>query len=178
MAEEKRGRPKRIGGRAIRSEVVQIRLDPKIRYIAELSARRHRRTLSNYIEWAIEQSFKNVLLRENPEAPHLNVSIAQRANTLWDVYEADRFIKLTEECPDLLTHEEQILLKLIHACDFLWRKPDETLVSNDRRWLSPETHLIFERLREHWDAFKAVAKGDADISTLPGMPSDAQMPEP
>ena len=41
-----------------KSEVVTVRLDPKLKYVAELAARRQRRTLSSYIEWAIEDSLR------------------------------------------------------------------------------------------------------------------------
>ena len=41
------------GGKLSRSETVTVRLDPKLRYLAELAARLHRRTLSSYVEWAI-----------------------------------------------------------------------------------------------------------------------------
>jgi hypothetical protein len=43
------------GGKLSRSETVTVRLDPKLRYLAELAARLHRRTLSSYIEWAIKR---------------------------------------------------------------------------------------------------------------------------
>ena len=35
------------GGKLSRSETVTVRLDPKLRYLAELAARIHRRTLSS-----------------------------------------------------------------------------------------------------------------------------------
>lgn len=38
-----------------RSETVTMRLTPKLRYLAELAARKHRRTLSSYIEWVLAQ---------------------------------------------------------------------------------------------------------------------------
>ena len=59
MAEEKR---KGGGGKLARSETVTVRLDPKLRYLAELAARKQRRTVSSFIEWAVEQSFSGVNL--------------------------------------------------------------------------------------------------------------------
>jgi hypothetical protein len=160
-------------GGSKRTEIISVRLDPKLRYSAELAARKQRRALSNFIEWAVEQALKRVYLNENPEAPHLNVSIFNRATYLWDIHEADRFVKLASDYPDLLTHEEQILWQLIRKSAFLWRKQDGTLPSDDVRLLPLETHFHFERLREHWDTFKAVANGEAEPSTLPGWsPSD------
>ena len=150
-----------------RTEIISVRLDPKLRYLAELAARKHRRALSNFIEWTVEQALKQVYLQENPDSPHLNVSIYTRSNYLWDVHEADRFVKLASDYPDLLTHEEQILWQLIRKSAFLWSKHDGTQLLDDERWLPIETHFIFERLREHWDKFKAVAAGEAELTTLP-----------
>ena len=51
------------GGKLARSETVTVRLDPKLRYLAELAARLHRCTLSSYIEWAINASLDNEMQR-------------------------------------------------------------------------------------------------------------------
>jgi len=37
---------------------------------------------------------------------------------------------------------------------------------------------MIERLREHWESFKAVAKGDAELTTLPGWSGTDPEPEP
>jgi len=162
---------KSVEGVGEQLEIVSIRFDPKLRYLAELAARKHRRSLSNYIEWAIEQALKRVYLRENPEAPHLNISIASKANDLWDVHDADRFVKLARLYPELLTHWEQILWKLIRTNDSFWRKYDGTD--------EPQIEKIFdfELLRKHWDRFKAVARGEADMSTLPVLSTTGPKPE-
>ena len=63
VAERWLGEVKAGGGKLARSEVVTVRLDPRLRYLANLVARKQRRTLSSFIEWAIEES----LTRENAE---------------------------------------------------------------------------------------------------------------
>jgi hypothetical protein len=55
-AMEKRAR----GGKLGRSATVTVRLDPKTRYLAELMARKQRRTLSSFVEWAVEQTLGQV----------------------------------------------------------------------------------------------------------------------
>ena len=57
-------RGSRAEGAGKKSEVVTVRLDPKLKYLAELAARKHRRPLSSYIEWAVEQSLSRVWLDE------------------------------------------------------------------------------------------------------------------
>ena len=85
------------GGKLSRSETVTVRLDPKLRYPAELAARKQRRTLSSFIEWAIEENLKQIYLEERLDA----LSIASESADLWD--EADRFAKLAFRYPQMLT---------------------------------------------------------------------------
>jgi hypothetical protein len=94
------------GGKLTRTETVTVRLDPKLRYLAELAARKQRRTVSSFIEWAVEESMKHTYLDSN-------ASIDDMAGSLWDVDEPDRFAKLAFAHEFMLTHEEQVLWKLI-----------------------------------------------------------------
>lgn len=112
------------GAKTSRSEIVTVRLDPKMRYLAELAARTQRRTLSSYIEWAIEESLKQVDLPFADGEKDLSVDTASAAEVLWDVEESDRFYYLARALPGLLTHEEQILWKLINGADVLWTERD------------------------------------------------------
>jgi len=153
-----------------KSEIVTVRLDPKLKYLAELAARRHRRTLSSYIEWAIEDSLSRVRPGYDAgdfsgEAP----SFADRASDLWDVDEPDRFAKLALNYPDLLDHEEQKTWKLIRDCGYLWRGgfrgQDE-----EWHWNVDESSLLFERLRDNWETFRSVARGEKPASALPTWP--------
>jgi hypothetical protein len=160
------GKPKGGGGRLTRSETVTVRLDPKLRYLAELAALKHRRTLSSFIEWAIEDTLHRVKLREgggyNDDSA---TTVADDAEALWDVDDADRFAKLALRYSELLTHEEQKRWKLIRENGFLWRG---RFGSNGKwEWTIKEQSLILSRLRESWESFCAVARGDAQASVLP-----------
>lgn len=53
------------GGKLSRSEIVTVRLDPKLRFAVELAARKQRRTASSFIEWAVEEAIKRLPLRIN-----------------------------------------------------------------------------------------------------------------
>src|SRR6266446_2011041 len=104
------------GGRLNRSETVTVRLDPKLRYLAELAARKQRRTLSSFIEWAIEENLKQVYFNGD-----IGPTVASEASALWDVDEPDRFVLLALHYPDMLMHEEQVLWKLVRENGYLWR---------------------------------------------------------
>jgi hypothetical protein len=151
------------GGKLSRSETVTVRLDPKLRYLAELAARLHRRTLSSYIEWSIKGALDSeVLLRTEDRED----TLGDQAENLWDVDDADRFAKLALRYPNLLTHEEQVCWKLIRENGSLWRGRHHRF-HGEWTWEVSEGSLIFPRLREHWAAFCAVAAGSSPPSILP-----------
>lgn len=154
------------GGKLSRSETVTVRLDPKLRYLAELAALKQRRTVSSFIEWAIEDSLGRVYLEEAGFGNEQGTAIADVAAKLWDVDDADRFAKLALSYPDLLTHEEQKRWKLIRENGYLWRG-NSNKNNGKWTWRVEEDSLCFDRLRECWDDFCAVARGDASRDTLP-----------
>lgn len=150
------------GGKLSRSETVTVRLDPKLRYLAELAARLHRRTLSSYIEWSIEASLGNNRLTAEPHCR----SIKDEAEELWDVDDADRFAKLALRYPHLLTHEEQVRWKLIRENGYLWSGCFDG-PEHEWTWTVQESSLLFERLREHWAVFCHVAETRSGQDRLP-----------
>ena len=109
MATRKKG----AGGKLIRSEVVTIRLDPRLRFSAELAARRQKRTLSSFIEWAVEKTLEQDYLGDEP--------MDYVATKTWDVNEADRLVKLAIYYPALLNFGEEQLWKLIRENAFFWK---------------------------------------------------------
>ena len=94
-----------------------IRLDAKLRYLTELAARKHRRTVSSFIEWAIQGALEKIVLRE---AKGDDRTVGNQSEILWDVDEPDRLAKLGLYYPELLTHDEQVLWKLVRECEWLW----------------------------------------------------------
>lgn len=148
------------GSKLARSEVTTIRLDQKLRYLAELAARKHRRTLSSYIEWAVENSLRDVKLYEgtgyNNDDP---VTLEQEATALWDVDEAERFIRLAISYPELLTHEEQERWKMLMDSDLLG-PAKQRLNSGALSWNRPTLEdAVYPVVRRQWpslvDAHKA-----------------------
>ncbi len=160
------------GSKLSRSETVTVRLDQKLRYLAELAARKHRRTLSSFIEWAIEDTFSRIILDESPDRIS---SLADEARELWDVDECDRFARLALTHPDLLTHDEQILWKLIRETGHLWLGHYDD--DDQWTWNVRKESLIYERLRELWDDLRSVARGEKARDTLPAV-SQKSSPQP
>lgn len=146
MAEEKK---RGAGSKLSRSEVVTVRFDPKLRYLAELAARKHRRTLSSYIEWAVETSLGSVLLHEGDHYDD-KTSVADEAQRLWDVDEAERFVRLAINYPDLLTHDEQERWKMLADSDLLGPAKHRTSNGSIAWNLALLEDTIFPVIRRHW----------------------------
>jgi len=134
------------GGKLSRSEVVTVRLDPKLRYLADLAARKQRRTLSSFIEWAIERSLAEVKLTGAS-------TVANEAAALWDVDECDRFVKLALYDESLLNYDEQVLWKCLQE------QGDPGILSRNER------KIDWKHLRKIWTQVLATAEaktvGDA-----------------
>jgi len=136
-------RNKSGGCKLTRTETVTVRLDPKTRYMADLAARRQRRTLSSFIEWAVEQALHGVCLIGG-------VTADEMTHNLWDVDESERFARLAIYIPELLTYEEQEKWKMLNESDILLhakvRGTDGVLSWN----FAALKDKVFPELRKHW----------------------------
>lgn len=151
------------GGKLSRSETVTVRLDPKLNYLCDLAARAQRRTKSSFIEWSISEALKSVVIPGTADSYGENDQSADDlAGTLWDVDEVDRLLALAFHAPVLMTHEEQLIWKIIKTSDSLWygRWSGEIWKYDDRQ----RSNIVMHRLREKWETIRAVADGSEERS--------------
>lgn len=157
-----RGKARRGGGGKLsRSETVTVRLDPKLNYLCELAARAQRRTKSSFIEWSIDHALSVV------DVPGLTSgeTIAQASTSLWDVDEADRLAQLAFHAPVLMTHDEQLVWRLVESNGLLWRGK---YINGTWSWNSSDiANFRWETFRENYDTFRQVAEGRKSKSELP-----------
>lgn len=102
-------RKKETGAKTLRTETVGVRLDARLRYLAELAAREQQRTLSNFIEWAIRQALTPAIMDPEPRpGPHYGFTPPPPLwnESLWSPDEAERFINLALFKRELMTLEE------------------------------------------------------------------------
>jgi hypothetical protein len=154
-----------------RSEVFGMRLDPKLKYLTEIAARRQRRSIANFIEWAIQQALKLVKLFDRPDSP----SIWDYSNDLWHIEAPDRLGKLAFLAPDLLSYDEQLQWDLISGNTYFWSgdwKIDKT--GMQERFYPKKKDaksLNWEHLREQWETIQKVASGELTADAIPEGPS-------
>lgn len=161
------GRTSGAGGAKLgRSETVTVRLDPKLNYLCELAARAQRRTKSSFIEWAIADSLRSVVLPEVTTYDGSDeITLKEKASELWQVDEADRVAALALIAPALLTHEEQLIWRQVRENGYVWR--GQYNKQNEWSWNVSEGSLLRDRFRDHWETFKAVALGEVPKDKLP-----------
>ncbi len=150
---------KKGGGNLSRSQVVTVRLDPKLKFALELAARKQRRTISSFIEWAVEDAITKVQITEN-------INIADLMIQVWDVEDADRFVKLALNFPELLTYEEEKLWKVITDFKPFWQGE----YGAEKYGGINEASADWANLRRYWEILQKIAAGEANTSALKEAP--------
>jgi hypothetical protein len=137
--------------------------------LAELAARKQRRPLSSFVEWCVEQAVSSVTVGQDSNNEDITVAEADRELHLWDLEEPDRLIRLALRFPELLTHEEQILWRLLVSSGYFWKGG---FVGNPKAWgwIADLRSVEWERVRQCWSLLREVAAGDKPRSALPKPP--------
>ena len=171
----KKSKRKGGGGKLSRTQTVTVRLDPKLKFGAELAARKQRRTLSSFIEWSLHQAI---------EAIQFGVSDSEKGikfvDFIWDTSEAYRFAKLAFNYPGLMTYDEEVIWGFIRTYGFLWRGNFSPNVENSElvwSWECKDENLMYNRLEKFWEEIKLTAMGQPIEGKLPTWESTRPMPE-
>ena len=172
--QSKRGRKKGSAARKApgRTEVISIRISPRTRHLAEIAARAQLRTLSGYIEWAINESFRSVTVGERGAIPALGeregmlypLKLSDKADALWYSDAADRLVALAILFPGLLDDHELMLWRLIQESDAAWR---HQAIEAGSAWRFERTGPDLPTLRRFWSRFEQAAVGKAGEDILP-----------
>lgn len=101
------------GTKLVKSESVQVRLDPILKLAAELAAAKERRTLSSFTEIAVEQRVHDVQVARDAEGRPVNA--LQVARECWNAEPLVQLNNLANRYPDLLTLRER---KIVDAKRF------------------------------------------------------------
>jgi hypothetical protein len=157
---------------------LNMRIDAKLRYLTELAAKVAGLDLTKYVEVVLEESFKHVTLREQPEREYDSsgnvipadpeekrvqdeaMSIFNRQDDLWRERAFDRLEQKSILCRHLMSDEDKALIDYVHT-----RKDLHIEVVETHR-LSIEKGYRFnrEKIDDEWESIKAEfakAKGKA-----------------
>lgn len=157
-------RRKTSGGKLSRSETVSVRLDPRLRLAAELAAGKERRSLSSFVEWCVEQQTQiiNVSHERGIDGEPQPISAYDVAIEVWAPEDADSFVNLATQHPDLMVIEDMTLWSLIKDAPYLWN-PTYSHAQRQFVWQTDSSFTLKKyELRDLWPVFKAAADGDAE----------------
>lgn len=149
MTEKKR--KTKVG--APRTEVFAMRFDPKLKYLAEIAARKQRRSLANFVEWAIHKAIEDVPIVDG------GPMVADVAMKLWALDEPVRLINLAANYHELLTYDEQLIWRVI--CEHSAYNKDTKRFSRFK-----EKAIDIELVRNCWQEIKAYALGTGTQEAL------------
>lgn len=163
-----RGRKKGASGQLNRTEMLQARLSPKLRLMAELMARSDRRTVSSLIEGLIEKAAQETAIEMVPleQAGYAGVmrthskvrtTIAQAVEGMWEPDSAgSQFVAFAFCFPHLLTDYEFRLWRLIKFSPYFWKHFPAT-ITNEKgevlaEWVRDVEYsgLLHAHLRQYW----------------------------
>lgn len=93
------------GSKLSRTEIFNVRFDPKLKMAAELLAARERRTLSSLTEWVMERAVKEIPVTTNSDGQP--VTAWQVADKCWEHEFIWKIFNLAIYYPQLLSHVER-----------------------------------------------------------------------
>jgi hypothetical protein len=160
---KKKASKKGAGGKLARSKTVTIRLDPKLHYLTEISARSQRRTTSSFIEWAVERSFSLVAMRPANSNRKDSDFMSDLAERLWHPDEAIRFAKLAIFAPEQMLPREGLLWQIFldeSSIEDALQPKVEGQFGRDWDLDKLETH-IYPKIKERWNEFNEMADYEA-----------------
>lgn len=91
-------------GGLTKSEALQVRFDPMLRWAVEILAGRERRTLSSAIEWSVERAVKEMPVSERAGR---TITAWQVAESCWHPDPVWRLQLFASQYPELLTFDER-----------------------------------------------------------------------
>lgn len=146
-----------------RTEIVQVRLNPRLRFSAELAAKAQKRSMSSFLEWSLECNLANVPLKNLvnqslmiDKGYDLPIYLSDLVEAVWDSDEVIRFVRLAQAAPLLLSDDERRAWEFIRDEPLFWRRSSK---SNKR---IPFAKLI----RAMWDDLQNLELEEFDYDKL------------
>lgn len=173
MEKKKKG----AGGKLNRSEIVQARLSPKLRFGAELIARVESRTLSNLIETSLGSYVKNYKLGlVLDEVPCSEVTVGEFLEEMWSPDEVVRFANISFRLMSYLTSKEQELWFFILGKPYFWSCYQVDVLDLAGKFLRKDWEvyyhingLLIENVKKYWDEIQTKeGRAAVNIPDKPG----------
>lgn len=147
---------KGAGGKLSRSEIIQARLSPRMKFAAEIIARNERRTLSSLIETLFENAMQEYWVDAEDDLGEM-CPLSEVVHELWHSNEAIRFVKFAWYLPQLLQPDEENLWHKIKEIKYFWCCEEHVIKDENNKiirksWepILHEAALIDSHLTQYW----------------------------
>lgn len=116
-----------------KTEVLSIRIDPRVKYGLELLSRLQRRSTTGVVEWAIQSAFQSEIFEPANEYQN-EIHLEQVMDSLWHINEIERTVALALRREQLLTYEESRVWKVLSSTPAFWTKKPTLRDFNSFLW--------------------------------------------
>ncbi|VVC75012.1 hypothetical protein AQUSIP_02860 [Aquicella siphonis] len=166
---------KKGGAKLNRSEIIQARLGPRLKFGSELIANKEKCTLSSLVEMSLEKLSESYKFKVSKKIhPSEEMSVSDLLELIWSSDEGVRFIRRAYILPSSLTFEEEDFFYFLTCYNYFWsfyevKYKDESgnITRTEYRRHHALESLIEENLTEHWYALK-----NEDVTLLQKIPNE------
>lgn len=144
--------PRRVGPLGHKSEVVTVRVTPRIRYGLELMARLHQESIPEVITRAISEAFTS---EDGGLFVYVDDDKSQPRNLLdrvWADRPSDRLVNLALRYPAVMSRTEKTMWSVVRGTPKYWRSERAR-----RAALPEESALLRDAIAEDWTAIGQAA---------------------
>lgn len=147
-----------------KSEVLSLRIDPRLKYGLDLLARQQRRSVTGVVEWVIGETFRKEPIND---ADGRERAFSEAVEVLWSENELERLLKLWFFYPSLLSYEESRMVNVLLRSWDLWVK-GANQAYNRFKWFEvlPKWELLKPVLEEAAQRPVITGLTDADYETV------------
>lgn len=154
MQKKKKG----AGGKLSRSEIIQARLNPRVRFMSELIATHQRRTLSSLVESSLEEYANSAPIVVTIEGKEERFYFNELVEELWSPDEVVRFTNTAFVDVELLGIYGCSLWDFILCTPYFWAHYEIPIKDRKGNFIKktwePYHHkngLLIENLKKYWD---------------------------
>lgn len=148
-----------IGSRG-KSEVITIRLNPKLKFGLELMARLHHRSVAQTAELAIQRLLADPF--DGREAVSGTPFDPGLLDALWSPHRGERLRRMVFDHPELLAHEEEVLWHQLVRSGRLAPYLEESQLKIARLKPGASLHALEDEIARFWDLVDEQARAKAE----------------
>lgn len=147
-------RPKKKLVKIVKTEVLQVRLDPLSRFTVEVAAKLCNKSVSSYIEAALRLYLKELHIPD-PDDEEDEIDIRLLCKQIWSPDDATKFVNTAQNANYLLSDDEKAKWKFIDKEDCFWK-----YVGENRKKLN------LDLIKASWELFEDFESNKFDRKTL------------